>query len=167
MSGIVRSIQKAFCSPPLEAPHCLCIPGYWWFQPQCRMQQEHKTDYLLLLWLSSPALQSEEAMSPRMNISPLKFLSHAPQPRAFSILSESFNVFFLRWLDVKMCFPLLLLHYCAFFPSTPLFSNCFNMFENKQCMRVQLALSTDIRKFRLELHCWCHAVQLLGGNRPG
>lgn len=141
MSGIFESIQKAFCSPPLEAPHCLCIPGYWWFQLQFRMQKEHRTDYLLLLWLSSPALQSEkEEILSQMNISPLKFLSHGPQPQAFSILSESFNMFFLSWLDVKMCFPLLFLHYCAFFPSIPLFSNCFNIFENKQCMRVQLAL---------------------------
>lgn len=117
MSGIFKSIQKAFCSPPLEAPHCLCIPGYWWFQLQFRVQKEHRTDYLLLLWLSSPALQSErQAMSSRINISPRKFLSHVPQPQAFSIVSESFNMFYLRWLDVKICFPLLLLHYCAFFP---------------------------------------------------
>lgn len=53
---------------------------------------------------------------------------------------RTFYTFFLRRLEGEMCFPLLLLHYCAFFPSAPLFSNCFNMFENKQCIRVQLAL---------------------------
>lgn len=140
MSGIFEVFRELFVLHHLK-PLTVFASRLLMVSATFQLQKEHRTDHLLLLWLSSPALQSEkQAVSSRMNISPLKSLSHVPQPQALSIPSESFNMLFLRWLDVKMCFPLLLLHCCAFLPSTPLFSNCFNIFENKQCMRVQLAL---------------------------